>query len=143
MGGKKKVLFVCVHNSARSQMAEELLRKIAGNRFEVESAGIEPGEVNPLTIKVLQEAGIDISRKKTNSAFDFHKQGKHYHYVVTVCSKDAEEKCPIYPGTLQRLHWPLEDPARAEGTEEQRLAKFREVRDQIRRKIESFADTFG
>lgn len=143
MAEKKKVLFVCVHNSARSQMAEEFLKHIAGDRFEAESAGLEPGEVHPLTVKVLQEAGIDISRKKTNSAFDFFKQGRRYHYVVTVCSTEAEEKCPVYPGTLQRLHWPLDDPSRAEGGEEQRLARFREMRDRIRRKVESFVEVFG
>jgi len=143
MAEKKKVLFVCVHNSARSQMAEEFLKQIAGDRFEAESAGLEPGEVHPLTVTVLQEAGIDILGKKTNSAFDFFKQGRRYHYVVTVCSTEAEEKCPVYPGTLQRLHWPLDDPSRAEGGEEQRLARFREVRDLIRRKVESFVEVFG
>lgn len=143
MAEKKKVLFVCVHNSARSQIAEELLKQIAGDRFEAESAGLEPGEVHPLTVKVLREEGIDIAGKKTNSAFDFFKQGRRYHYVVTVCSKEAEESCPVYPGTLHRLHWPFEDPSQATGSEEQRLAKFREVRDQIRRKVESFVEVTG
>ena len=95
---KEKVLFICVHNTARSQMAEEYLRKLASDRFEVESAGLEPGTINPLVVEVLKEEGIDITGKKTNSVFEFYKEGRRYHYVITVCSKEASERCPIFPG---------------------------------------------
>ena len=92
---EKKVLFVCAHNSARSQMAEALLKHMAGDRFEVESAGLEPGKLNPLAIGVMQEIGIDISQNKTKSAFDFYKQGKRYDYVITVCDESKAQKCPV------------------------------------------------
>lgn len=101
---KEKVLFICVHNSARSQMAEEYLRKLASDRFEVESAGLEPGTINPLVVEVLKEEGIDITGKKTNSVFEFYKEGRRYHYVITVCSKEASERClPV----CFRVHAPL------------------------------------
>ncbi len=96
---KHRVLFVCVHNSARSQMAEELLRKIAGDRFEVESAGLEPGTLNPHAVAALREEGIDITGKKTVSAFDLLKQGRYYTYVITVCDETSAESCPIFPET--------------------------------------------
>ena len=135
---KQKVLFVCVHNSARSQMAEELLRKLAGDRFEAESAGIEPGKLNPVVIDVLKEIGIDISGKKTQAVFDLLKQGKLYSYVITVCDETSAERCPIFPGPAKRLHWGFTDPSRFEGTPEEKLDKTRAVRDQIRRKIEEW-----
>jgi arsenate reductase len=137
---KEKVLFICVHNSARSQMAEEYLRKIAGDRFEVESAGIEPGTINPLVVEVLKEEGVDISRKKTNSVFEFYKDGRSYHYVITVCSREASERCPMFPGVgpIQRLHWPFSDPSRLTGTHEEKLEKVRDIRDQIKKKILEF-----
>ena len=95
---KKKVLFVCIHNSARSQMAEEILRKLAGDRFEVESAGLEPGKLNPIIIESLKEEGIDITGKPTKAAFDLYKKGNHYDYVITVCDEASAERCPIFPG---------------------------------------------
>ena len=122
---KEKVLFICVHNSARSQMAEEYLRKIAPDRFEVESAGLEPGTINPLVAEALKEEGIDITRKKTNSVFEFYKEGHRYHHVITVCSKEAAERCPVFPGagSIQRLHWPFDDPSQVTGTHEEKLRK--------------------
>ena len=111
---KQRVLFVCIHNSARSQMAEEYLRKTAGENFETESAGIEPGTLNPLVVEVLKEDGIDLSGKKTQSVFELLKTGKPFDFVITVCSKEAEERCPIFPGAAVRINWPLPDPSRFE-----------------------------
>lgn len=135
---KIKVLFVCVHNSARSQMAEEFLKQLGGKRFEVESAGLEPGKLNQIVVKVMQEVGIDISQNKTKSVFDLFKAGKRYHYVVTVCDESNSEKCPIFPSTLKRIHWGFKDPASFTGTEEDRLAKTRIVRDQIKETLQEW-----
>ena len=131
----KKVLFVCIHNSARSQMAEELLRKMAGNYFEVESAGIEPGTLNPFVVEVLKEDGIDISTKKTRKVSDLYQQQRRYDLVITVCDEASAERCPIFPGVTQRLHWGFTDPSRFEGTREEKLNKVRDVREQIRSHI--------
>jgi len=130
-----KVLFVCVHNSARSQMAEAFLRNLAGDRFEVESAGLEPGRLNPLVVEVMREEGIDISKNQTKGVFDFIRQGKHFSYVITVCDESQAERCPVFPGVMQRIHWSFEDPAAFEGTWEDRLAKTRIVRDKIKKRI--------
>ncbi len=138
---KMKVLFVCIHNSARSQMAEELLRKLAGDRFEVESAGIEPGKINPVVAEVLKELGIDLSGKTTQAVLDLVKHGSLYNYVITVCDETSAERCPVFPGKAQRLHWGFVDPSRFEGTWEEKLEKTRAVRDEIRRKIESWLHT--
>ncbi len=132
---KQEILFVCIHNSARSQMAEELLRKLAGDRFEVESAGIEPGKLNPVVVEVLKEIGIDITGKKTQAVMDLLKQSKLYNYVITVCDETSAERCPIFPGVAKRLHWGFPDPSKFEGTWEQKLAQNRVVRDQIKQKI--------
>ena len=133
-----KVLFVCVHNSARSQMAEAFLKKMGGERFQAESAGLEPGTLNPAVVAAMQEIGIDISGNKTQSVFDLFKQGRMYHYVITVCSKEADERCPVFPGLAKRLHWPFEDPAAFEGTPEEKLAGTRKVRDTIQKAVEEF-----
>lgn len=126
---KARVLFLCTGNSARSQMAEALLRKYAGDHFEVYSAGLEPKGLNPYTIKVLEEIGVDTSQHYSKTLDTF--MGKvHFGYLITVCS-NAEENCPVFPGMGVRLHWPFEDPAAYEGSEEETLQKFREVRDQI------------
>jgi len=135
---KKKVLFICVHNSARSQMAEAFLKQIAKDRFEVESAGLEPGKLNPLAIEVMKEEGIDISQNKTKSAFDFYKQGKQYDYVITVCDESQAKGCPVFPGRGERLHWGFDDPSSLTGSHEERLAKTRIVRDAIKNKIEEW-----
>jgi len=134
---KEKVLFVCVHNSARSQMAEAFLKKYGGDRFEVESAGLEPGKLNPVVVEVMKEAGIDISQNKTKSVFDFFKQGKSYDYVVTVCDESQAGACPVFPGTAvtKRLHWGFDDPSSFQGTLEERTAKTRVVRDKIKQQI--------
>lgn len=131
-----RVLFLCTANSARSQMAEALLRKHAGARFEAYSAGIEPGEVNPLTVRALGEIGIDASNHWAKSV-ELFRGRMHFDYVITVCS-NAEARCPVFPGAAVRLHWAFEDPAAASGSEDERLAKFRAVRDQIETRIVSW-----
>jgi len=130
---KPRVLFICMGNSARSQMAEAILKNIGGSKFDVYSAGLEPSTVNPFTIKVLSEIGIDWSKAQAKGLTEF--LGKlHFGYVITVCSR-AEERCPIFPGVGQRLHWPFDDPAAVEGSEEEKLNAFRTIRDEIQEKV--------
>ena len=135
---KKKVLFVCVHNSARSQIAEELLRKIAGNRFEPESAGLEPGELNPYVIEVLKEEGIDITGKKTKSTFDLLKSGRRYSYVITVCDETSAEICPVFPSCEKRFHWSFPDPSKFVGTDEEKIEQLRKMKNEIKAKVEEW-----
>lgn len=132
---KPRVLFLCTGNSARSQMAEGLLRHLAGDRFEVESAGIDPKGVNPLAIAAMREVGVDISGHSSKTAGSL--LGQHFRYVITVCD-NANERCPIFPGVVTRLHWPLEDPAKATGTDTERLAVFRRIRDEIGDRVRGF-----
>jgi arsenate reductase len=136
--GKIRVLFVCVHNAARSQMAEALLKRLGGDRFEGESAGLEAGDLNPLAIEVMQETGIDISMNRTNSVFDFFKQGRLYKYVVTVCDEASAQRCPLFPSHATYLRWSFEDPASFTGSYEERLEKTRGIREQIKKKVEEF-----
>ena len=133
-----RVLCLCVHNSARSQMAEAYIRQLGRDLFEVESAGLEPGTLNPYVVRALKEDGIDIAGKKTQDVFDLFKAGRTYRYVITVCSKEASERCPIFPGRVERLHWPFADPSAFQGTDEQILAQVRDVRDAIREKVRDF-----
>ncbi len=135
---KTKVLFLCIHNSARSQMAEAYLKKIGGDKFEVESAGLEAGNLNSFAIEVMKEEGIDISKNQTNNVFDFFKQGKLYRYVITVCDKDASDRCPIFPGMSEKINWSFSDPSSFTGTEEEKLQKTRKVRDQIKQAVQDF-----
>jgi len=135
MFAKKKILFVCIHNSARSQMAEALLKNLAKDKFEVESAGLEPTELSPLAVEAMKEIGIDISQNKTKSVFDLYKQGKRYHYVITVCDESQTEKCPIFASTLKEIHWSFEDPASFQGSWQERLEKTRGVRDAIKHEV--------
>lgn len=138
---KKKVLFVCVHNSARSQMAEAFLNKLGGDSFEAFSAGIEPGKLNPYVVKVLQEGeGIDISNNQTKSAFDFVKQGKLFHYIVTVCDESAAQRCPIFPGVRERIMMSFDDPSSFSGSEEEILNKVRAVKEKIKEEVEKFIE---
>jgi arsenate reductase len=135
MPDRQRVLFVCTGNSARSQMAEGLLRHKAGNRFEVFSAGTHPTQVRPEAIVVMHEIGIDISPHRSKSVDEF--AGLAFDYVITVCD-NANETCPVFPGRARRLHWPFEDPAAAQGSEDERKAVFRRVRDQIRARVAEF-----
>ena len=133
---KTKVIFLCTGNSARSQMAEALLRELAGDRFDVYSGGLRPVEVNKLAVSVMKERGIDISGQRSKGLDEF--LGKiNFGVIITLCDQ-AERECPIFPGISTRLHWPFEDPAALEGTEEERLAKFREVRDAIEMRIQEW-----
>ncbi len=134
----KRVLFICVHNSARSQMAEEYLRRLGGDEYAVESAGFEPTEINPLVVEAMLEEGSDLSAKQTQSVFQLFKQGRMFHYVVTVCDESEEGNCPIFPGMTHRLHLPFPDPAKLTGTHAEKLAKVREIRDSIKRSIGEF-----
>ncbi len=140
--GKGRVLFICVHNSARSQMAEEYLRRFAGDLVDVESAGLEPGTINPYVVQVLKEDGIDISGKETHGVADYYREGRTYEYVITVCSREAEEKCPVFPGPVRRLNWPFPDPSAFTGSEEEILSKTREIRDRVRRQVQEFVDAY-
>ncbi len=133
---KSNVLFICVHNSARSQMAEAWLNQICGDSFAAESAGLEPGTLNPLVVEAMQEVGIDISNKETRAVFDVFKSGKLFGHVITVCDETSAERCPIFPGVTKRLHWSFRDPSALIGTHEEKMAGVREIRDEIREKIE-------
>lgn len=135
---KIKVLFVCVHNSARSQMAEALLKYHAESIFKVESAGLEPGNLNPLAVKAMLQMGIDISQNETNSAFDFLKEGRSYNFVITVCDESQSERCPLFPGNSHRLHWSFADPSSLTGSESENLKKAIEIRDQIEERVIEF-----
>jgi len=143
MKKKIKVLFVCVHNSARSQMAEAFLNHLAGDRFEAQSAGLEPGTLNPLAVETMAEAGIDISANQTKSVFDYFKQGAMFNYVVTVCDGANAERCPIFPGITTRLHWSFADPAALEGTHEEKREEVRRIREEIREAVVSFVSEQG
>jgi arsenate reductase len=130
---RARVLFVCTHNSARSQMAEGLLRHLAGDRFEAHSAGIEATHIRPLAIRAMDEIGVDISGQESKTLERY--LGEPSDYVITVCD-EANEACPFFPGAKNRLHWSFEDPSHADGSEEERLAIFRRVRDETREHIE-------
>ena len=134
---KQRVLFLCTGNSARSQIAEAFLRKYGSDRFEAHSAGLEPKGLNPFTVKVMQEIGIDVSGQ-TSKGVGTYLGKTLFQYLVTVCD-DADKNCPtVWPGVGNRMHWSFQDPATAEGTEEEKLAKFREVRDLIEVKIKGW-----
>ncbi len=138
---KTSVLFLCSGNSARSQMAEAILRKRAGDYFEVYSAGLEPRGLNPYTLRVLNESGSDTSELRSKVLTEFIGK-QHFGYLITVCS-NAEEKCPIFPGMGMRLHWPFDDPVAFHGSEEETLTVFRQVRDQIDAKIQDWLSAQG
>ncbi|HVX25513.1 MAG TPA: arsenate reductase ArsC [Parafilimonas sp.] len=133
-----KILFVCIHNSARSQMAEAFLNRYGSENFQAESAGIEKGKLNPFVVKAMQEMGIDISKNQTKEVFDLFKQGKSFHAVITVCEKEAAERCPIFPGMIKRIEWSFADPSKFTGTDEEILLQVRKVRDEIKEKVVQF-----
>lgn len=137
-----RVLFLCVHNSARSQMAEAFCNAYGRGMFQAESAGLEPGTLNPFVVRAMAEAGIDISHNATKSVFDFAAEGRRYHVVVTVCSKEAAERCPIFPGAPVTLHWPFDDPSALQGTDEEIMHRVREIRDAIAARVREFVDTW-
>jgi arsenate reductase len=135
-----RVLFICTHNSARSQMAEAYLKKFGGDRFEVESAGLEAGKLNPYVVRALAEDGIDITGKKTQGVSDLLKQGRTYDFVVAVCSKEAADRCPVFPGRAKRLVWSYPDPSTFTGSDDEILAQVRQVRDTIRERVHQFSE---
>jgi arsenate reductase len=138
MANKTRVLFLCTGNSARSQMAEAFLRFYGGDRFEAHSAGLEPKGINPYTRRVLAEVGLDMAGQSSKDLTVY--LGKtHFGYLITVCS-NAEARCPVFPGVATRLHWPYDDPAAAEGSDEEKLAAFRRVRDAIEARILAWLD---
>jgi arsenate reductase (thioredoxin) len=133
---KTKVIFICTHNSARSQMAEAFLTKYAGDRFEIYSGGYNPQPIHPYTLEVMQELGYDLSKQQSKDLWQLAKN-QHFGIIITVCKK-TEEDCPTIPGTSTRLYWNIDDPAALEGTDEAKLGKFRAVRDQIHEQIKNF-----
>jgi arsenate reductase len=135
---KKKVLFVCIHNSARSQMAEAFLNQICGEQCEAQSAGLEPGKLNPIVVEAMKEVGIDISGNQTKTVFDMFKSGTIFAHVITVCDEASAERCPIFPGVTTRLHWSFPDPSAIQGTHDEKLARTREIRDTIKAKVEDW-----
>ena len=135
MIGIKKVFFLCTGNSVRSQMAEGLLNALGVGKWQVRSGGVFPSYVHPLAIRVMEEIGIDISRQTSKSMNQFLNEA--FDYIITLCD-EAAQSCPVFPGQGKRLHWPLEDPATAIGTIEERLVVFRRIRDEIKTKIEDF-----
>ena len=135
MTDMNRVLILCTGNSARSQMAEGLLRHEAGDRFEVCSAGTKPSQIRPEAIAVMKEIDIDISGHRSKSVDEF--TGHEFDFIITVCD-NARESCPVFPGGAQRLHWPFDDPAAVQGTEGERLAAFREIRDRMRARLMAF-----
>ncbi len=132
---KHKVLFVCIHNSARSQMAEAFLKKYGSEHFEAESAGLEPGKLNPNVVAVMQEIGIDISKNRTQGVFDLFRQGKLFNAVISVCDGASAERCPVFPGKVKRILWSFVDPSSFTGTHEEILEQTRKVRDEIKEKV--------
>jgi arsenate reductase len=135
MEKKIKVLFLCVHNSGRSQMAEAFLRAYGGDKFDVQSAGLAPRNIHTLVIRVMKEIHMDISKNTSDNVFDFYRQGNLYDYVITVCDESIESLCPVFPGITRRLHWPFPDPSRVTGTKEEKLAGIRKIRDEIHDRI--------
>ncbi len=135
---KTKVLFVCIHNSARSQMAEAWVNQLCGDSFAAQSAGLEAGTLNPLVIDAMAEVGIDISHKGTQSVFEVLRSSQLFGYVITVCDAASAERCPIFPSTAQKLHWSFSDPSTLTGSREEKLVRVREIRDQIRAQVETW-----
>lgn len=131
----RKILFICEHNSARSQMAEAYLNFFAEGRLLAESAGLEPGTLNSYVVDVLKEEGIDISTKKTQGVFELFKQQKQYDAIIAVCSPAVSARCPIFPGRAKRFNWPFDDPSKLSGSREEILAQTRTIRDQIKQQV--------
>lgn len=134
----QKVLFVCTHNSARSQMAETFLNDLGKDRFVAESAGLEKGELNPLVVEAMAELGYDISQNQTDSVFEFFKEGRTYDFVIKVCDQSSAQQCPIFPGVRVSWNWDFRDPAYFTGSHEERVEQTRDVRDAIKTRVEEF-----
>jgi arsenate reductase len=135
---KIRVLFVCIHNSARSQMAEAFMNQLGGDKFEAHSAGLEPGTLNPIVVEAMQEVGIDISKNQTKGVFDMLKRGEFFGYVFTVCDEASGERCPLFPGAVKKIHWGFPDPSGFKGSHEEKLQETRIIRDMIKAKVADF-----
>lgn len=137
MSDTLKVLFVCVHNAARSRIAEAYLRELGGPRFEVTSAGFEPHEANPLVVEAMKQDGVPLfATRKQPSVFELFRGGRHFHYVIAVCDAASSERCPIFPGVVTRLAWSFPDPSQFTGSHPEQLAQVIRLRDTIRARIE-------
>ncbi len=137
---KHTALFICVHNSARSQMAEAWLNHVCSEYFVAESAGLEPGRMNPIVVTAMAEVGIDLAGKQTRSVDDVLRAGRRFDYVFTVCSESDAAGCPVFPGPAKRLHWSFCDPSRLAGSDEERLREVRVIRDEIRVRVEEWCE---
>ncbi len=138
---KIKILFVCVHNSARSQMAEAFVNRFYSDKYIAESAGLEPGKLNPLVVKSMAEIGIDISKNETNDVFDFFKEGRKYDYVITVCDEASGQRCPVFPGATKTINLSFDDPSALVGTDEEKLSRIAIIRDEIKNSIDKFCNS--
>ncbi|MFM9052304.1 MAG: arsenate reductase ArsC [Bacteroidota bacterium] len=138
-----RVLFLCIHNSARSQMAEAYLKHFGGDRFHVESAGLEAGRLNPLAVEVMKEEGIDISGNETTDVMGLLIAGKTFDYVITVCDPTASDRCPVFPGTLKKINWSFPDPSTLSGTHDEKLATTKSVRDKIKEAVKELLNDIG
>ncbi|HAQ62310.1 TPA: arsenate reductase ArsC [Candidatus Delongbacteria bacterium] len=135
----KKILFVCIHNSARSQMAEAFLNSMELKNIQAESAGLEEGHLNTIVVDAMKEIGIDISENKSKSVQSFIDDGRHFDYVITVCDQASGERCPFFPGSAyKRLHWSFDDPSKLEGTYDEKIEKVRKLRDEIKKAVDEF-----
>ncbi len=142
MKKKERILVICVHNASRSQMADEYFRRFGGDLFEVESAGIKPGVLNPVVVELLREDGIDITGKKPQSVHELHAAGARYDYVFAVCDPETRDACPIFPAEKKRIHWPFPDPSKIEGDFQQKLEQVRPIQHDIRRMVQAFVDGY-
>lgn len=136
----QRVLFICKHNSARSQMAEAFLDELGNGKYEAHSAGLEPTVILPEVVEVMAEEGIDLSRKTTRSVFDLFKKGELFEYVITVCDSEVDTACPVFPGMTERLLWPFPDPADVMAPKPQKLDVIRQIRNAIKEKVQGFID---
>ena len=139
---KTRILFVCIHNSARSQMAETFLNDLGKEKFIAESAGIEAGTLNPIVVEAMKEVGYDISKNETNSVFDFFKEGRKYDLVIKVCDAVNGQLCPVFPGVKAELYWNITDPSSLAGTPEEKLTEIRKIRDLIKVKVEGLIQDY-
>lgn len=138
-----KVLFVCIHNSARSQMAEAFLNRLGEGKFQAESAGLEAGVLNPTVVKAMAEIGYDISNNEVKDVFSLYEAKKEYDIVITVCDPSVASQCPFFPSQILSLNWHFKDPAELQGSEAERLVKTSEIRDKIKERIEEFIRVFN
>ncbi|MBS0657925.1 MAG: arsenate reductase ArsC [Verrucomicrobia bacterium] len=139
----ERVLFVCIHNSARSQMAEAFLRHYAGDRFEVHSAGIEAGRMNPVVVEAMRLRGFDLSRAEAKPLSRYLEAGTAFRYVITVCDETSAERCPVFPARTERLHWSFADPSALAGTSEEKLQRTCEIRDEIEARVRAWLGDGG